>query len=525
MPTALDFRPAAAAPARWLVLLLCGLYLLAGFAGHDPWKSDDAVHLAIAHGFASGDDWLVPRLAGEPWPEFEPLYHWLAAFTGSLTNGVLAFHDGARLASVLFGALYFLFLGKGARTLFGAEAGLAAPLLAVGTLGLLVPLHDAQPAPAILAASAAVFWGLTLPAGRPIASSLLVGIGYGLAFLSGGLAALIPLAPLWLLLILRRQWLAALFAPLFAAALALGWLFLLDRSNPTFLSAWWDAEVVGLLPRGGFGRDHPELLAWFAWPAWPLALWALWACRRQATDLLLPLLGLILGVAWFLLHEARAGNALALLTPLLLLAAGGAGRLRRGAANALDWFGLLTFTLIAGLIWLGAAAMGLGWPPTVAHNFTKMEPGFSVDYSAWTVALAAAATAIWIGVLLRLPRSPWRGSIRWAAGVTTMWALLMTLWLPWINYGKSYRGVVASLEQALPDKHGCIARENLGAVQRASLDYFAGIRTRPQSKSERCNWLLVQSGPQDAVPSGWGRVWEGQRPGDKSERLRLYRKN
>ena len=39
---------------------------LFGLIGHDPWRSDDAIHLAIAHGFTTGD-WLVPRVAGEPW--------------------------------------------------------------------------------------------------------------------------------------------------------------------------------------------------------------------------------------------------------------------------------------------------------------------------------------------------------------------------------------------------------------------------------------------------------------------------
>ena len=518
-------EPRQPGPMRWLVVLLCAAYLLAGFAGHDPWKTDDALHLAIAHGFLTDGDRLVPQLAGEPWAEFEPLYHWTAAAAAALAGSLLPFHDAARLASVFFGALYFLFLAGGARSLFGREAGIAAPLLAIGTLGLFPLLHEAQPAPAILAAGAAVFWGAALERERTLAAALLVGGGLGFGFLAGGSAAAIPLAPLWLTLLLRRQWAAALMAPVLAAALGGGWLALLAQHHPDFLDSWWQAEVAGLMPREGFTRDHAELLAWFAWPAWPLALWAIWAYRRQAGVIALPLVGLLPAAPWYLGHEPRAAGALALLTPMILLATAGAGRMRRGAAAALDWFGMITFTLVAGLVWLGAAAMGVGWPPTIAHNFTKLEPGFIVEYSVPVVALAVGVTLLWLGVLAGLSRSPWRAVTRWAAGVTVMWALLMSLWLPWIDYGKSYRSVALSLARALPEKHGCIAREYLAPPLRASLDYFSGIRSRPLVKGNECGWLLIQGGIRDeAAPAGWRRVWEGHRPGDKSERLRLYKR-
>jgi 4-amino-4-deoxy-L-arabinose transferase-like glycosyltransferase len=525
MPTSLDLRPAALPPSRWLVALLCVIYLAAGIIGHDPWKTDDAVHLDIAHNFRADTGWLVPRLAGEPSPEFEPLYHWTAAATAAATEGLLPFHDGARLASALFGALYFLLLAGSARSLFGREAGIAAPLLAVGTLGLFSPLHEAQPAPAILAAAAAFFWGIALPPGRPLATTLLAGAGLGFAFLAGGFTAVIPLAPLWLALPLRRQWLAALFAPIIAVALAGGWLELLAQGNQAFLDSWWRAEVAGLMSRDGFSRDHAELVSWFTWPVWPLALWGLWAGRRQAGAVVLPALGLVAAAAWFLSHEPRPPAALAMLTPMILLATAGAGRLRRGAAAALDWFGMITFTLVAGLIWLGAAALGAGWPPTVANNFAKLEPGFVSDYSIGILALAGGATLSWLAILAALPRSPWQATTRWAAGVVLMWVLLMTLWQPWIDYGKSYRSVAQGLAKVLPEKRGCVARDSLAPPVRASLDYFGDIRTRPLTKNGDCKWLLVQGGPREATPAGWARVWEGHRPGDRGERIILYRRD
>jgi hypothetical protein len=98
--------------------------------------------------------------------------------------------------------------------------------------------------------------------------------------------------------------------------------------------------------------------------------------------------------------------------------------------------------------------------------------------------------------MLRTPRSPWRAAARWSVGLTTIWLLLMTLWLPWIDYGKSYRGVSADLREGAGPHPGCIARRGLGLAQRASLDYFNGIRTVGGSRRRKdCRHLIVQATP------------------------------
>jgi len=187
---------------------------------------------------------------------------------------------------------------------------------------------------------------------------------------------------------------------------------------------------------------------------------------------------------------------------------------------------MMTFTLVAALIWLGAIAMLTGEPARVAKNFSKPAPGFVAEASPILILLAIAASVAWIAVMLRTPRSPWRAAARWSVGLTTIWLLLMTLWLPWIDYGKSYRSVSAEFRHALGAHPGCIARRDLGLAQRASLDYFNGIRTVGGSKSRECRHLIVQTstGSEKDLP-GWTLVRETSRPGDKSERLRLYRRD
>jgi len=512
-------------PQAWLVVALCAVYLLAGLTGHDPWKSEDAIHLGIAHDFFAGGDWLIPAIAGEPWPDAEPLYHWLAAASAAVFQGLLPFHDGARLASAMFGSLFLLLLAGAARRLYGNDAAWGAPLLAIGTLGLLVPIHEAQPAAAVLAAMGGLYWGAALLAERPLAGAVVMGGSLGAGFLAGGATAALPLLPLLLLPLWQRRWTAFAVAVLAAGTIAAAWPLLLAWREPGFLNAWWAAELTAIVPRGGLTVSHAEWLGWFAWPVAFIAPWALWRGRRQwsTPGIALPLLGIAAATLWFLGHEAKTPATLPLMPPLILLATSAIANLRRGAANAWDWFGMMTFSIVSALIWLGSVAMLTGWPPKIAHNFAKLEPGFAAQLSLPAMLVGSCATVAWLMMLWRMPRSPWRVVSRWAGGVTVVWALITALWLPWIDYGKTYRTVVAALRQALPADAGCVGRHDLGAPQRAALDYFVGIRT--QGSFRDCGWLIVQSGAREKTPAGWSKEWEGHRPGDRNEWLRLYRRD
>ena len=518
-----DTRPAG--PSRWLVLVLSCAFLIAGIIGHDPWKSEDAINIAVAHDFATAGQWSMPTLAGEAWPEAEPLYHWLAAVTGTALDAVLPFHEGARLAAALLGGLFLVALSGAARALFGHQVTWAAPLLAMGTLGLLAPMHEAQPASAILAAIATVYWGVALPARHRRIATLLIGGGLGATFLAGGLVAAIPTLTLLGIPLWRRHWWTAVGAAAIGACVALSWPTVLALKHPAHLAGWWAAEIMAVTPRNPFSLAHLQWLGWFAWPVLLIAAWAIWRNRRQLSNGPLAALALGAGVAlaWLLLHEPKVTVTLPLLPPLMLLATAGCERLRRGAANAWDWFGMMTFSLLIALAWLGASALFAGWPPKVAANAARIAPGFTANVSIPALVVALATTLGWLAVLTMLPRSPWRPAFRWTAGVTALWLLVVALLMPWIDHGKTYRPVVASLRQALPLDSGCVARRGLGASQRASLDYFAGIRTR--TTAQDCQWLLVQSHPREKPPARWDKVWEGRRPGDRDEVWRLYRRD
>lgn len=518
-------RTPAPPPPRLVLILLVGIYLLAGVIGHDPWKGEDAIHIGIAHGFWQEGSWLLPRIAGEAWPHTAPFYHWMAALLGGTLEPVAGFHQGARLASSLFGLIFFIALGGAARTLCGQSAGRIAPLLAIGTLGLLVPFHETQPAIAGLACAAIAWWGGGLLWQGQAKGAWVFGAGAGLACATHGLVGGLMVLAVLLAPTFRGNLRSLLIAILIALPLALAWPIITAQVQPEYIATWWRNEwAEATLRRHLPEREHLELLAWATWPVLPLSCWGAWTLRRNRSLLALLLIGITIGLLWFLTGPARGLGLFPAMIPWIILAAAGAERLRRGATNAFDWFAAITFSLIAVVIWLGASAMTFGWPAGIARNFAKLAPGYSSSMSVMAIMLALLATLGWI-TAWRLPRAPWRSSLRWAAGGTMMWVLVTSLWLGWIDHYKSYRSVVFDLRQALPGDADCLERSGMSISQRALLDYFTGLRPIAPTRNRTCTWRLTVGDPDRDTPAGWETLWQGYRPSDrKKERWYLDRR-
>ena len=534
------FSGIALPPRGWPLALLLVLYILPGLIGHDPWKVEDATAFGVVYDMLVRDSWLTPAIAGQSYPH-APLYYWIAAACGKLLSWLLPLHDGVRLSSGLFTFLVLGFTHLAARALHGREYAVAAPLLLAGSIGLLVHAHQAQPMLLALAAHFAAYWALARLDRSPWQSGAILGAALGIGMLANGLAPMAPLLPIAVFAFClssdkRRTGPALLAALPLAGALALIWLWPLSIQAPQYLAEWRQFELAQLGSPAAPWKTalaYLNMLPWYAWPALPLAGWTLWSRRRllRSPELALPLFGFfaVLG-GLSLSYEAHSVSALLLLPPLVLLAVPGIASLRRGAANAFDWFGMVCLTFFAGFLWVGWCAMVFGWPEQLAKQVVRLEPGFAGSFSPPLFGIALLATAVWGWLIVTSPRSPFRGMTNWVAGVTLFWLLATTLWLPWVEYGKTYRPLSLSLDKALPANRGCIAGTGLAEAQRASFDYFSGIRTVPQElpAAGRCNWLLSQGSVRNdegAPGAGWRKVWEGNRPGDRHEKFRLYRRN
>jgi 4-amino-4-deoxy-L-arabinose transferase-like glycosyltransferase len=534
------FRGISLPPDAWVLSALLVVYIFTGLIGHDPWKHDDALSIGIAHDIVRNGHWLILRLAGRVYPD-APLYYWLAAVAGRLFSWGAPFHDAVRMGSGVLTLLSLEFIFLAARELYGRPGAAAAPLILAGSIGFLFHAHEAQPMLLALTAHTAAYWALALLPRAPRRATAIFSLALATAFLANGLLPVITLLPalgiaLWQSPDRLRRF-CGLLAGIVAAAIPCGaWLLAVYMASPDYLVGFFQAEWSVLTrpvsPLANFLR-YANLLLWYAWPALPLAGWAVWYKRREfdARAIAFPALSLLaVLILLALLGSLRSATALLLLPPLVLLAVAGVGTLRRGAANAFDWFSMVTFTFFACIVWIGWSALVFGWPARLARQAVRLEPGFIGTFDALAFVFALAGTCLWFWIIVTSPRSPMRGITHWMVGLTLFWLLLASLWMPWIDYGKTFRGVAASLKRALPVKTDCIVGAGLPLSFLATLDYFEGLRPIPQ-KSERaadCSWLLVQGSrhdPDDLLEAGWRPVWQGNRPGDRraNDKFHLYR--
>ena len=341
------------------------------------------------------------------------------------------------------------------------------------------------------------------------------------------------------------KYLALIFAlalPL-AALVAGSWLLashqLMHQTSRSSFDAWlaWNSGQFGL-PSWKSLKYFFKNGIWFTWPAWPFAGWAVYAWRHQfkAPHIVLPFTVLVTLVALALLNQSEEEAVLLpLLPPLVILAAFGLPTMKRGAINAVDWFSVMTLTTSAAFIWIGWIAKQTGWPAQLAKNAFKLAPGFQPEFNLMALLIAASATIGWIVLVhWRISRHPtvlWRAVVLSSGGVILCWLLLMTLWLPWINYGKSYAGVAEQIAQKLPNGRYCVDT-NVGPAQRASFAYFGNVEFAKFGEGS-CEFLLLQESVArkdrasllKQFDSKGKLLWEGRRPSDRDERFRLYRRN
>jgi 4-amino-4-deoxy-L-arabinose transferase-like glycosyltransferase len=534
----------AAHPVR-LAILICIIWLLPGLVGHDPWKPDEAQTFGVVYQLIQSHDWVVPMLAGEPYLGKAPLAYLSAAFFGVVLSPFMPLHDAARLAGSLYIVVTFLFIALAARELYGAGKSWVAVLMLLGCGGFLLRAHQLVTDVALMCGLAMALYAFSLSARREKVAGFWLGTGLGLAFYSTGLVEpVMVLVVAMLLPLLSGHWRTRGYAMTLAIAVPValpwmtGWPLALHARAPELFDQWfWNENVLRL--KGMFvlsADDEPAYalrnLAWFAWPALPLAAWSLWSEGRAGLarpGVLLPLAAFAVFFVFIsALGQGGEVYSLPLLLPLALLASASVEKLPRGATNAYYWFAIMLFTFFALLGWFYWMAIDLGVPQRLHRHMMKLQPDYLTSAHPLAVTVAALVTAAWFVLLFNLKRTPERPVAIWAAGVTMLWALIGLILVNYIDTGKTYRGMVANLVAALPEKYGCIYSQSLGEPQRAMLYYFGNITTERLEKSgprPDCDLLITQDNWKDPGKLGapWALVWEGRRPGDKHERYRLYR--
>ncbi|WP_342720508.1 hypothetical protein [Acidovorax sp. FHTAMBA] len=543
---------------RWALILLCIAYVVPGFVGRDPWKSADVTAFGYMLELAQGrTPWLNPLLGGMP-PDTEGLLpYWLGAWAIKLAPTWVTADMAVRLpfafllvitlAATWYG-VYYLARSPGAQPVAFAFGGEATPadyaraiadgglLALIACLGLAQLSHETTGYVVQLSCTAMVFFSVAAMPHRTVAPALALVTGIVGLTLAGGpaLAALLGLGSMAVVV----------WAP--GSDTDHRWRWALAVASVTFVAALiaWGLDLWGwrIVDSGSGGKEWQSLarlLLWFGWPAWPLALWTLWRWRKQIISaqghrhLLLPLWFSAVSIAATLTTRPADRALLLGLPALAALAAFALPTLKRSVGALIDWFTLLFFTISALAIWVIWIAMQTGVPAKPAANVAKLAPGFVPQFSALALVVALAATVGWFTLVwwrASRNRAPiWKSLVLPASGAALGWLLLMTLWLPLLDYARSYRAQISGVTAALGTSPGCVQTVGLSRSQVAALQYHGDLVLQRAGLQDECDWLVADIASWPASERMVNAAhWEVRakiaRPTDKNEHLLVFRR-
>ncbi|MEY3944466.1 MAG: hypothetical protein RL697_479 [Pseudomonadota bacterium] len=538
--------------ALWLLSLA---YVLSGFVGRTAWKNDDLEAFGFIWQLATplaGENasWLHPTLLGQADANLALLPYWL----GALAIKALPWLSPELASRIPFAGLLLLTLictwyaiyalarhpqAQPVAFAFGGEARPADYARALADGGLLALIaclglarlgHEGTAALSQLACASLVFFALSNHTRHRLPALLAMAAGMLGLTLSGGPT---------MSLLLGLGGTAVLAAGTRARALDLGLMLLITLMCVTLAGSLdlWRLRLQA--DRGAELVSWAKLLLWFTWPTWPLVLWSLWRWRHalhqpwRSPHLALPLwFALVtIGSTWL---TGLSDRALLLSLPALAaLAAFALPTLNRGVSAFIDWFTLLFFTVCVLTIWVVWVAMQTGFPQQPAANVARLAPGFEPSFSFTAFTLAVIATLCWVALVRwrvgRHRAALWKSMALPAGGAALCWLLLMTLWLPLLDYARSYAPLSRKLVALVEPSH-CVAYIGLTRAQVTGLRLHAGYDlTAYQDGQSQCSWLFMNSRVQslaetDELLKQWELISSVQRPTDGNEWIAVFRR-
>ncbi|MGB3070953.1 MAG: hypothetical protein WBC18_20540 [Ottowia sp.] len=546
---------------RLALLLLCVAYVLPGYIGREPWKNADITsfgYMLELVGASHLQAWLHPTLMGTPAETSALLPYWLGAWFIQLAPGWIAPDFVVRIPFALmlsltlaatWYAVYYLARNPSAQPVAFAFGGEAKPadyaraladgslLALIATLGLAQLSHETTPALAQLFFVSLVFYGFAAFPFRTLNATLALAFGLPgltlsgapvMALIYGGVSALALLSPRVTPIEAPTRWrtfTAVLGGTLASAALAQS-LDLFRWSIELPLANWDRWRIIG------------RLFLWFTWPAWPLVLWTLWRWRRYLLDMRqhrhlgLPFFMALVPVVATVVTYANDRSLLLALPALAALAAFALPTFKRSASAFIDWFTVLFFSVWAIVIWVVWLSLQTGIPPKPAQNVARLAPGFEPMFQ-WLAFLAAlAGTLAWCMLARwrtgRHRTALWKSLVLPAAGSTLCWLLLMTLWLPALDYARSLAPQMREVHRIVGPAP-CVYAFGMSTPQLAAARFHGGWMTQPLDSPERCSWLLVDVNAQKDLPavldtSQWVLTDRVSRPTEASDTLLIFKR-
>ena len=551
---------------RIALWLFCLAYLVPGLVGREPWKGEElqvfGQMLALAQGQSS---WLHPTVWGQTLPLDAPLAYWMGAWAIGLAPSWLSAGSAARIPFALLLALtmfstwkaaYYLGLGARAQPVafaFGGEAkpkdyartiADSATLALIACLGLALLSHEATPMLMQFSFFGCAFLGASALPYHPFKSSMALVVALaGLSFSGAPTLSVLLATGVACIIFFDKENENTSALRMYAYALLACALGIAAIAHYFDLFHW---RISSTARDWNNWRGLVDLLVWFMWPAWPLVLWTLWQWRRQwlsqnwSRHLVLPLWFIALALCVAFMTRTEDQTLMLVLPPMATLAAFALPTFRRSFSAFIDWFTLIFFTGCAFIIWVIWIAMQTGWPPQPAANVARLAPGFVPSFSVLAFVFALMATAIWAWLVKwrvgRHRQAIWKSLVLPSGGAALCWLLLMSLWLPLLDFARSYVPWVQQIQQTMKVQGGsssdCMMTYGLNVGQMTAFHYHGGFEIKPLDNAESpqnasCRWLMVDNDSrpelaQVAHIKEWRRIETIKRPANKNEDVTLY---
>ena len=551
---------------RIALWLFCLAYLVPGLVGREPWKGEElqvfGQMLALAQGQSN---WLHPTVWGQTLPLDAPLAYWMGAWAIGLAPSWLSAGSAARIPFALLLALtmfstwkaaYYLGLGARAQPVafaFGGEAkpkdyartiADSATLALIACLGMALLSHEATPMLMQFSFFGCAFLGASALPYHPFKSSMALVVALaGLSFSGAPTLSVLLATGVACIIFFDKENENTSLLRMYAYALLACALGIAAIAHYFDLFHW---RISSTARDWNNWRGLVDLLVWFMWPAWPLVLWTLWQWRRQwlsqnwSRHLVLPLWFIALALCVAFMTRTEDQTLMLVLPPMATLAAFALPTFRRSFSAFIDWFTLIFFTGCAFIIWVIWIAMQTGWPPQPAANVARLAPGFVPSFSVLAFVFALMATAIWAWLVKwrvgRHRQAIWKSLVLPSGGAALCWLLLMSLWLPLLDFARSYVPWVQQIQQTMKAQGGsssdCMMTYGLNVGQMTAFHYHGGFEIKPLDNAESpqnasCRWLMVDNDSrpelaQVAHIKEWRRIETIKRPANKNEDVTLY---
>lgn len=504
------------------LIIIVFLYLIFGLINHAPWRPLETNSFSIFADIFFQNNFIAPSLASVQSFHNPHIYE----LSGAIFAKIFFFlepHNAARLCNILWLAITMICIGLANRELRGFGYGRQSNVIFLSSVGLFVSVHSFSNEIAILAASSISLYSLALSNRRPFRASVLLCFSLVVGIFSKGLIFYLPILGIIISLSFFNNWNSKrLF--IFSSIALIGsflflsiWLFLISIHNPDAVDIFLN---INLNPTIYNLKYYLINILWFAWPAIPLFFWTIYKeintfIKYKRTHL--PLIFIFWFIFILIIEDTSVSQIklMVLLPAISLMASTSIDKLQRGASSAFNWFGIIIFSFISIVLWIGWFALQFGMPYKIYEKMLYLSGNFSPEINLLSIVFAFLFLSVWIYSLLKNNFTNRSVVTNWGLGIALVWITSSLLWFPMIENRKNYGQVFNSLKNVKFLDGSCLNSNTLRDGHIDLIFYYTLINVKKISDS--CNFTIYYKDLRNGIENHTNKkiLWQAKMPKDK----------